>query len=114
MLPYVDGTSFTVRSYHEPLKWMVRIDDPHVHLSRCLLSLSIFYYTVVYLPGLKTQVSDALSSCGSPAVENVKVEDYIPHFGSVTLSVTRHQAKKVINRFNYICHEDKGKHEPSA
>jgi len=44
--PYVDGTSFTVRTDHAALKWMLHMDGAHGRLTRWRLRLAELDYVV--------------------------------------------------------------------
>lgn len=63
MIPYIQETSFVVRSFHDALRCTMTIADPHGLLAPCLLSLSNLDFTVTYLTVLVNRVPDALSTC---------------------------------------------------
>ena len=64
--PYLEGSHFKVRTDHNALKWMLTLNDPSGRLMRWRLRLMEYDYEIVYRPGLKHQVPDALSRLPRP------------------------------------------------
>ena len=79
--PYLEGAHFKVRTDHNALKWMLTLNDPTGRLMRWRLRLSEFDYEIVYRPGLKHQVPDALSRLPRPESKpEDEVDERIPTF----------------------------------
>ena len=79
--PYLEGSHFKVRTDHNALKWMLTLNDPTGRLMRWRLRLSEFDYEIVYRPGLKHQVPDALSRLPRPESNpEDEVDERIPTF----------------------------------
>ncbi len=58
--PYLGRTRFTVRTDHYALKWACFLAKVNGRLAKCRLRLEEFDFDVVYRPGLKHSVPDAL------------------------------------------------------
>ena len=87
--PYVEGTKFTVRTYHDALRWLMSLTESSVRLTRWRLRLAEYDLTNQYGPGRVHQVPDALSCLISPRIaENprpfVEVDDDIPTYDTGT------------------------------
>ena len=79
--PYLEGAHFLVRTDHNALKWLLTLEDPTGRLMRWRLRLMEFDYEIIYRPGLKHQVPDALSRLRHPpGAPNSEVDDEIPTF----------------------------------
>jgi hypothetical protein len=59
--PYLYGRKFTLRTDHQPLKWLKELKEPNAKLTRWRLALEEFDYTIEYIPGKTNKVADALS-----------------------------------------------------
>ena len=66
LCPYIEGLTFTVRTDHDALGWLMTISDSTGRLMRWQLRFSVFEFTVKYRPGLVHQVPDALSRVLTP------------------------------------------------
>lgn len=60
---YIEGIKLFVRSDQDSMGRMKNLGDHNGILDRWRLKLSAFNFTVVYRPGLKNQVPDALLRC---------------------------------------------------
>ena len=80
--PYLEGTEFMVRTDHNALKWMLTLNDPTGRLMRWRLRLMEFSYEIIYRPGRKHQVPDALSRVprAPDSDDDDEVDEEIPTF----------------------------------
>ncbi len=76
--PYLERTRFTVRTDHHALKWALFLSNAEGRLSKWRLRLAEFDFDVVYRPGVKHQVPDALSRIETTGGESGPLEDSIP------------------------------------
>ena len=92
--PYVEGQKFVVRTDHDALKWLMTLDDPSGRLARWRLRLSEFDMRIMYRPGKKHQVPDALSRLKrSDDTTTIQVDDEIPGIDEFILVTTRRQRR---------------------
>jgi len=100
--PYLEGSHFKVRTDHNALKWMLTLNDPSGRLMRWRLRLMEYDYEIVYRPGLKHQVPDALSRLPRPDSQpEDEVDDELPTYvetveqaRALTAAVTRRQTRQ--------------------
>jgi hypothetical protein len=59
--PYLYGRRFKVVSDHNPLSWIMGVEDTGSRLLRWRLSLEEYDYEVLYKPGVQNSNADALS-----------------------------------------------------
>jgi hypothetical protein len=59
--PFLYGKKFTIRTDHQPLKWLKNLKEPNAKLTRWRLALEEFDYEIEYIPGKSNKVADALS-----------------------------------------------------
>ena len=78
---YLDGTGFYVRTDYDALKWLMRLNDPSGRLNRLRLRLAEFDFEIIYRPGRKQQVPDALSRLTNNDNTTHEVDNDIPTFG---------------------------------
>ena len=78
--PYIEGTRFTVRTYHAALKWMLHIDGAHGRLAQWRLRLVEFDYVVQTRPGASHHAADTMSRISTPAVDDGALPDAVPCF----------------------------------
>ena len=76
--PYLEGSAFTIRTDHDPLKWLLNITDPTGRLGRWRLRLSEFDFTVQYRPGRKHNLADGMSRILTEGGDRSKLDDDIP------------------------------------
>ncbi len=76
--PYVEGTSFTVRTDHNSLNWLMSHQDPSGRLARWRLLLSEFEYVIDYRLARVHQVPDALSRIPTTGLDQMEYEDDLP------------------------------------
>ena len=80
--PYIERETFTVRTEHDALRWLMTLTDSSGRLMRWRLRLSEFDFTIQYRPGIIHQVPDALSRLISPrGNEDSPVDDEVPTYG---------------------------------
>ena len=80
--PYIAGLTFTVRTDHNALRWLVTISDSTGRLMRWGVRLSEFDFTIKYRPGLVHQVPDGLYCVLTPERnEDKPIDDEIPTYG---------------------------------
>ena len=93
--PYVEGQSFTVRTDHDALKWLMNLEDPSGRLARWRLRLAEFDLRITYRPGRVHQVPDALSRLPriDPTVNSAPVDDEIPGIDELILVTTRSRVR---------------------
>lgn len=48
---YIDGKEVTVASYHQPLRWLMKLKSPTGRLARWALQLQSFNHEIKYVPG---------------------------------------------------------------
>jgi hypothetical protein len=78
--PYLEGTSFTVRSDQVALKWLLSFKDPSGRLARWRLRLAEFDFTIQYRPGIQNNLADGCSRVQSKGSDENKCDDAIPCF----------------------------------
>ena len=76
--PYLYGQQFTIRTDHEPLRWILNIVDVSGRLARWRLRLSEYDFIVEYRPGRKNNLADGMSRMPTAAGDQRKLEDDIP------------------------------------
>lgn len=59
--PYVYGRPFTLRTDHDPLRYLRTVSNPSPQMARWILHLEQFLYTVEYRPGKTNSHADGLS-----------------------------------------------------
>ena len=59
--PYLFGQKFTIVTDHQPLKWLINAKEPTGRLARWAMTLSTYDFSIIYRPGSKNGVADALS-----------------------------------------------------
>lgn len=74
--PYIDGAKTTVVTDHSPLKALLHRRDLTGRLAKYQIVLQEFDITIVYRPGYKNNVCDALSRY-PPAVNSIAVDSTI-------------------------------------
>jgi len=75
--PYVDGTSFTVRTDHAALKWMLHMDGAHGRLARWRLRLAEFDYVVQTWPEASQHAADTTSRISTPWRDEGAIHDTV-------------------------------------
>ena len=58
---YVEGSSVTIISDHQPLRWVMSLKSPSGRLARWSLALQSYDLKIEYLPGRSNVVADTLS-----------------------------------------------------
>lgn len=87
--PYIEGFTFTVRTDHDTLRWLLTISDVTGRLMRWRLRLSEFDFTISYRLGLVHQVPDALSRILTPeGVDIIPVDDEISYGNHEVVLIT--------------------------
>jgi RNase H-like domain found in reverse transcriptase/Reverse transcriptase (RNA-dependent DNA polymerase) len=66
--PYLEGVTFTVRTDHHALRWVMNLAEAQGRLARWRLRLSEFSFTVEYSPGSTHHAADMMSRLSSPGV----------------------------------------------
>lgn len=92
--PYVEGTTFVVRSDREALRWMMVLSGTHGRLDRWRITLTTFHFTVQYRPGMKSQVSEAPSLCIEEDGSDPDEQENMPGFGDGDVLVTTRSRKE--------------------
>lgn len=59
--PYLYGRKFTIRTDHQPLKWLFNLKDPSSRLMRWRIKLEEYDYVIEYVKGQLNTLADALS-----------------------------------------------------
>lgn len=59
--PYLYGRQFTIRTDHQPLKWLFNLKDPSSRLMRWRIKLEEYDYVIEYVKGQQNAFADALS-----------------------------------------------------
>ena len=93
--PHIEGLSFTVRTDHDALRWLMTVSDSIGRFMRWRIRLSEYDFTVKYRPGLVHQVPDALSRVLTPdGNDNKPIDDEVPTYGDheSVLVTTRRKA----------------------
>lgn len=77
---YVEGSSITVATDHQPLKWLLSLKSPTGRLARWALEIQAFNLKVIYVQGKVNVIADLLSRpAGHPAppveVNNIVIAD---------------------------------------
>ncbi len=78
--PYLSHTHFTVRTDHNALRWAFFIAEAEGRLAKWRLRLAEFDFDVVYRPGIKHTVPEALSRVPTQGGDQSYQEDEIPCF----------------------------------
>jgi len=68
LMQYIWGRKFAIVTYHKPLAWIFKMNDPSSRIMRLKLKLQEFDYTIVYRKGKENGNSDGLSRMFSEAV----------------------------------------------
>lgn len=88
--PYIVGTKFTTDSDHNPIRWLMSIEDPVRRLMPWILRLSPFDVSIIHRLGQSHQVPDAV-----PRLRREKEPSYpsadeaIPNFEYATVLAVR-------------------------
>ena len=94
--PYIEGLTFTVRTDHAALRWLMTISDLTGRIMRWRLQFSEFYFTGKYSPGLVHQVPDALSRVlTTDGSDDKPIDDAVHMYGdheAVFVTTTRKAA----------------------
>jgi hypothetical protein len=78
--PYLEVNTFTVRTDHHALRWVINISDAQGRLSRWRLCLAEFDFKVEYNPGSAHHAADALSRLPHQPVPAQPIDLLIPVF----------------------------------
>ena len=79
--PYLEGVRFTVRTDHNPLKWILNIaDTANGRLMRWRLRLAEFDYDVEYRPGVKHNLADGMSRLRTEGGDETPLRDDVPTY----------------------------------
>lgn len=70
--PYLLGSTFVVRTDHDPLTYLRSVPSPHGRLARWIGWLEQFSYRMVYTPGKSIPHADALSR--APVVAGMEIQ----------------------------------------
>lgn len=73
IMPYVQGTKFTIRKRHDFLEWMLPISDAAGMLTRWWLRLSEFGFDTVHKIGFIDQTADVISKPKSQCEDNTDI-----------------------------------------
>ncbi len=92
----MERTRFTVRTDHNALKWALYLSNAEESLGKWRLRLADFDCDVVYRPGVKHQVSDALSRVETTGGEYSPLEDSISGLESLPLEDVHGDLEKVL------------------
>jgi hypothetical protein len=76
----MEGKSFTVRTDHHALRWVMNLSDAQGRLARWRLRLAEFDFKVEYNPGSAHHTADALSRLPYQSVPAQPIDLYIPMF----------------------------------
>ena len=97
--PYIEGETFTVRTDHDALRWLMKLTDSSGRLMRWRLRLSEFDFTIQYRPGIVHQVLDALSRIIPPQGNDDRpLDDELPTYGDhENVLVTTRTRKRAAN-----------------
>ncbi len=76
--PYLERTRVTVRTDHDTLKWPLPLSNAEERLAKWRLRLAELDFDDVHGPGVKHQVSDAMSRIWNKAGESRPLDDFIP------------------------------------
>jgi len=78
LLPYIQGTRYTVRTDHAALKWMLRMHGAHGMLALWRLCLAELNYAVQTRPGESHHAADTMSRILTPAGDDGPIPDAVP------------------------------------
>ena len=90
--PYLYGTTFTLRTDHDALKWLLNMDSATGQLARWRLRLAEFDYSVEFRPGIKNQAPDALSRLPTDGTDKTPLKDDIP---VLAINITKDQERSI-------------------
>ncbi len=76
--PYLFGHTFTVRTDHKPLTWLLNVKDPNSHLVRWQITLQEYDYEIEYIAGSKNKVADCLSHLLLTTAQQSTSSEYPP------------------------------------
>ena len=68
---YLYGRKFTILTNHKPLTWVFNVKDPSSRLLRWRFNLEEYDYDVIYKPGTKNTIADALSGINMTKVKPI-------------------------------------------
>ena len=75
---YIYGTHFKVVTDHMSLTWLAKLHETNPRLTRWILALSEYDFTIAYRPGKSHANADALSRLPPPNVQGEVREEYVP------------------------------------
>ncbi|XP_050553710.1 uncharacterized protein LOC126911298 [Spodoptera frugiperda] len=73
---YIDGADVTVKSDHQPLRWLMSLKSPSGRLARWALSLQEYNLKIEYTPGKANVIADTLSRpvCATEDIEGTECD----------------------------------------
>ena len=78
--PYLHGVQFTIRTDHEPLKWLLNLMDASGRLARWRLRLAEYDFNVEYRPGRVNNLADGMSRLPTEGETKTSIDEEIPCF----------------------------------
>ena len=85
--PYVYGTRFKVVTDHMSLTWLAKLHETNPRLTRWILAISEYDFTIAYRPGKSHSNADALSRLPPPNAQGEIKEEYVPMSYKDVLSI---------------------------
>lgn len=92
--PYIEGSSVTVVTDHNSLRWLMTRPTPSGRLARWCLRLQDFDFEVIHRPGSANLVPDALSR--NPTSDAIESVDLLPPYATVASLNPRHQPPVIL------------------
>lgn len=80
--PYLYGDTFTLRTHHNAVKWILNLADSVGRLTRWRLRSAEYEYDVEYHPRVKHQLADGVFRLRRTEIQNdeMDVDDKVPVF----------------------------------
>ena len=76
--PYLEGTTFLIRTDQDALTWLLNLTTPSGRLLRWKLRIQEYYYDITHQPGAQHKAADALSRILTDGTDRRPLDDEVP------------------------------------